>query len=219
VIFAIDPSQVVLLHIAWQDRYEEGVVRPLARGIIRDAASQYGVEEVVSTKRAEMEALITAEMTTKLAENDLLLIDFILRDMHFSDEYAAAVEQKQVAEQQAQQAAFVVEQRRQEAEQARVTAQGQADAAIIAAEGRAEATVLQAQAEAESLTLIAAALSTNPDVLTFRYIDKLSPNVQVIYLPSGQEVLLPLPTPTVPDVADVLPTPTAPVTETETTVP
>jgi regulator of protease activity HflC (stomatin/prohibitin superfamily) len=212
VIYAADPAKVVELHIAWQARYEEGVVRPLARGIIRDSASQYGVEEIVSSKRAEMEVIITDALAAKMAENDLLLKDFVLRDIHFSPEYAAAVEQKQIAEQQAQQAAFVVEQRRQEAEQARVTAQGQADAAIIAAEGRAQATVLQAQAESESLILISEALSANPDVLTFRYIDKLAPNVQVIYLPSGQQYLIPLPTATAPDTTGLVPTPSAPTT-------
>jgi regulator of protease activity HflC (stomatin/prohibitin superfamily) len=216
VIYAIDPSKVIQLHIAWQNRFQNDVVVPLSRGIIRDAASQFGVEEIVSSQRAAMEESISTALATRLADNDLILVDFVMRDIHFSEEYAAAVEQKQIAEQQAQQAAFVVEQRRQEAEQARVTAQGQADAAIIAAEGRAQATVLQAQAESESLTLIAQALSANPDVLTFRYIDKLSPNVQVIYLPSGQDVLLPLPTPTVPVVEDVLPPPTEPVTDTVT---
>lgn len=102
VIYAVDPTKVVALHIAGQNRYEEGVVRPLARGIVRDSASQYGVEEIVSSKRAEMEQMLTQVLTEKLSENDLLLIDFVLRDIHFSDEYAAAVEQKQIAEQQAQ---------------------------------------------------------------------------------------------------------------------
>ncbi len=215
VIYAVDPTHVVELHIAWQDRYEDDVVRPLARGIIRDIASQYGVEEIVSSQRVALEDSITQELTDKLFTNDLILVDFILRDIHFSDEYAAAVEQKQIAEQQAQEAKFVVESRRQEADQARVTAQGQADAAIIAAEGRAQATILQAQAEAQSLALIGAALADNPDVLTFRYIDKLAPNVQVMYLPSGQPVLLPLPT--VPDVTSIEPTSTAPISPTTTT--
>jgi regulator of protease activity HflC (stomatin/prohibitin superfamily) len=57
----------------------------------------------------------------------------VLRNIRFSDEYAAAVEQKQIAEQQAEQARFVVESKKQEAEQARQIAQGQADAAVIAA--------------------------------------------------------------------------------------
>ena len=223
VIYSIDPVKVVELNRNWQNRFEDLLVRPISRGIIRDTASQYGVEEIVSSKRSEMEQLITEEMTSKMAENDLVLVDFVLRDIHFSDEYAAAVEQKQIAEQQAQQAAFVVEQRRQEAEQARVTAQGQADSAIIAAKGRAEATVLQAQAEAQALQAVGEALRGNPDVLTFRYIDKLAPNVQVMYLPSGQQVIVPLPNvtgtagTTSGSSTSTIPTPAAPTTSTTTT--
>jgi regulator of protease activity HflC (stomatin/prohibitin superfamily) len=193
VIYSIDPNKTVELHINWQDRYQDEVVRPLVRGIIRDLASQYGVEEIVSTKRAEMEGLVTAALESKLAENDLLLTDFILRDIHFSEEYAAAVEQKQIAEQQAQQAAFVVQQKKQEAEQARQTAQGQADSAVIAAEGAAEARLIQAEAEKTALLLIAEALKDKPELLTYQYITKLAPNVQAMFLPSNSPFLFPLP--------------------------
>lgn len=193
VIYSIDPTKVVDLHIDWQDRYQDEVVRPLARGIIRDLASQYGVEEIVSTKRVEMEALVTAEMERKLGENELLLTDFILRDIHFSEEYAAAVEQKQIAEQQAQQAAFVVQQRKQEAEQARQTAQGQADSAVIAAQGAAESRLIQAEAEKTALLMIAEALKDKPELLTYQYITKLAPNVQAMFLPSNSPFLFPLP--------------------------
>ncbi len=223
VIYGINPDRIVPLHITWQDRYQDEVVRPLARGIIRDIASQYNVEEIVSSQRTALEQQITDGLRAKLADNNLLLTDFVLRDIHFSAEYAAAVEQKQIAEQQAQQAAFVVEQRRQEAEQARVTAQGQADAAIISAEGRAKATILQANAEAEALKVIGASLQDNPEVLTFRYIDKLAPNVQVMYLPSNQSVIVPLPNVTVPTTtttsvsSSAIPTPTTPTTSTTTT--
>jgi len=191
VIYAIDPDRIIELHINWQGRYQDEVVRPLSRGIIRDMASQFGVEEIVSTQRVQLEDMITQELTTKLGENELLLVDFILRDIHFSEEYAAAVEQKQIAEQQAMQAEFVVEQRRQEAEQARQVAQGAADAAVIAAEGEAEATVLRAQAQAEAWTALAAVLRDNPEMLTYEYIRQIAPNVQVMYLPSGTPLLLP----------------------------
>ncbi|MFH1524446.1 MAG: SPFH domain-containing protein, partial [Chloroflexota bacterium] len=53
VIYSIDPSKVIDMHIEWQDRYQDAVVRPLARGVIRDLASQYGIEEIVSSKRVE----------------------------------------------------------------------------------------------------------------------------------------------------------------------
>ena len=55
VIYAADPTQLIQLHITWQNRYEENVVRPVARAAIRNAVSQFGVEELVSTKRGELE--------------------------------------------------------------------------------------------------------------------------------------------------------------------
>jgi regulator of protease activity HflC (stomatin/prohibitin superfamily) len=194
VIYQIDPAKVVPLHIVWQERYENGIVRPEARGIIRDAVSQYGVEEVVSTKRAEMVQIISESLAATLSENNLRLLDFVLRDIHFSEEYAAAVEQKQIAEQQAQQARLTVEQKKQEAEQARQVAQGQADAAVIAAQGAAEARLIQAEAEARANELLAASLENNPELLQYQYILKLSPGVQTIFIPSGNQFILPLPT-------------------------
>ena len=193
VIYSIDPNKVVDLHINWQDRYQDEVVRPLARGIIRDISSRYGVEEIVSSKRVEMEALITSELEKKLAGNELLMTDFILRDLHFSEQYAAAVEQKQIAEQLAQQAAFVVQQKKQEAEQARQTAQGQADSVVIASKGAAEARLINAEAESKALLLIAEALKGKPELLTYQYITKLSPNIQAMLLPNNAPFLFPLP--------------------------
>jgi regulator of protease activity HflC (stomatin/prohibitin superfamily) len=193
VIFAIDPAEVVNVHIRWQERYVNGLIRPVVRGVIRDAVAQFGVEEVYSTKRFELTQNIIAELDRRFALNGLDLVDFVLRNIAFSDEYAASVEQKQIAEQLAQQAALTVEQRRQEAEQARQVAQGQADAAVIAAQGAAEARLIQAQAEAQAIELLAAALAQNPDVLTLEYIQKLAPNITVMLVPTDNPFLLPLP--------------------------
>ena len=198
VIYGIDPEKVVLLHINWQDRFQDEVVRPLARGIIRDMVSQYGVEEIVSTKRVDLEDKITREMETKLSENDLVLVDFVLRDIHFSDEYAAAVEQKQIAEQTALQAQFIVQQKKQEAEQARQVAQGQADSVVIQAKGAAEARLIQAQAEARALEYISPILRDNPNILTYQYITKLAPDIKVMLLPNGSPFLFSLPELTAP---------------------
>jgi regulator of protease activity HflC (stomatin/prohibitin superfamily) len=193
VIFEINPLRVVEVHIAWQNRYEDGLVRAQSRGIIRDVVSQYRVDEVVSTKRLDMTNQIRDGMSKKLDENGLTLVDFILRNITFSPEYAASVEQKQVAEQEAQRAKFVVESKKQEAEQARQAAQGQADSAVIAAKGAAEARIVNAEAEAKALNLIADALKDKPELLTYQYITKLSPNVTAMFLPSNSPFLFPLP--------------------------
>jgi len=229
VIFSIDPEEVIDVHITWQNRYIDDLVRPLSRGVIRDAVSQFRVDQVYSTKRAEMTKQMETEMSRVLDENGLLLADFVLRNITFSPEYAASVEQKQVAEQQAQQAKFVVESRKQEAEQARQTAQGAADAAVIASEGQAkaiviqanadaEARLIQANAEAEALALLGEAIKKNPDILTLEYIQKLAPGIQVMLVPNDNPFLLPLPTldgsSNIETPVSLIPTPTAPITET-----
>jgi regulator of protease activity HflC (stomatin/prohibitin superfamily) len=209
VIYEIDPTQVVAVHIAWQDRYTDELIRPQARGIIRDAVSQFNVEEVVTTKRFELASQIRQTMEEKLKENGLVLIDFVLRNISFSSEYAASVEQKQIAEQQAQQAKFVVEQRKQEAQQAIEVAHGQAESVKIRAQGDADARLIQAQAESQALKMIADALKDNTDLLNYQYITKLAPGVQVMLVPNNAPYLLPLPTlsPATPT-AEPFPSPT-----------
>jgi len=193
VIYSVNPEDVIDVHITWQDRYSSDLVRPVARGVIRDAVSQFGIEEVYSSKRAELVELMTESMRIKLLENGLLLSDFVLRNISFSEEYAASVEQKQIAEQQAQQAKFVVEQKKQEAEQARQIAQGRADAAVIEAQGRADGRLIEAEAEAQALIRINEAIMDKPELLTYQYITKLSPNVEVMLLPNDTPFLFPLP--------------------------
>lgn len=208
VIYQIDPSQVTTIHREWQHRYQEDLILPQARGIIRDAVSQYRVDEVLSTKRFDMTAQINQELLKVMADNGLTLIDFVLRDITFTEEYAQSIEQKQIAEQLALQARFVVEQKKQEAEQARQVAQGQADAAVIASKGAAEARLIEANAEAQANELIAASLEDNPELLQYQYILKLSPGVQTMFIPSGNQFILPLPTSPETAVTQTIPTTT-----------
>ena len=104
----------------------------------------------------------------------------------------------------------MVEQKKQEAEQARQVAQGQADAAVIAAKGAADAQVIQAQAQAQANDLIGKSLQSNPEILQYQYILKLSPGVQTIFLPSGNQFILPLPNTTVTPTTTATPPTTTP---------
>ena len=214
VIYTLDPNQIAKVHIEWQNRYQDELVRPQSRGIIRDVVSQYGVEDVVSNKRSDLVDKINKALTAKLADNGLILVDFVLRNITFSPEYSASIEQKQIAAQQAEQAKLVVESKKQEAEQARQTAQGVADAQVIEAKGAADARLISADAEAKSLLLISQAIKDNPSLLTYQYITKLSPNIQTMLLPSNAPFLFPIPSmngsaaPTNTQPTDVAPTPT-----------
>jgi regulator of protease activity HflC (stomatin/prohibitin superfamily) len=194
VIFSVDPVQVIDVHIRWQDRYANDLVRPQARGIIRDQVAQFSVEEVYSTKRDDMHNQIEARLQEIFTANGLLLRknDFILRNITFTPEYADSIEQKQIAEQNAERAKFLVEQQKQEAERVREEAKGEKDAAITRAEGEGEAIKIRAQAEAEALRLVNQVLAENPDLLQYKYIEKLSSNIEVMLLPANSPYLFDL---------------------------
>jgi len=193
VIYQVNPNKVVDVHILWQDRYSSDLVRAHSRGIIRDAVSQFNVEQVISNKRFELVAYINEELGIKFEENGLTLVDFVLRNITFSPEYAASVEQKQIAEQEAKQAAFMVEQKKEEAKQVVETAKGDSQAVVIGAEGRAEARLIEAQAEADALSLIQEAIANNPELLTYQYITKLAPNISAMLLPSESPFVFQIP--------------------------
>jgi regulator of protease activity HflC (stomatin/prohibitin superfamily) len=193
VIYSINPARVVDVHIIWQSRFTDGLIRPQTRGVIRDVASQFGVEEIYSTRRQDFTAQVEAQLTALLDENGLMLNDFVLRNITFTPEYAASIEQKQIAEQEVQRAVFVVQQRQQEAEQLRAQAQGLADAAVIAAEGEAQAILIEAEAQSEALRLLGEGLASNPDLVQYTYVQNLSDNVELMLVPANSPYLFPLP--------------------------
>ena len=133
-----------------------------------------------------------SQPSLKVSGSELRNNDFVLRNITFTPEYAASIEQKQVAEQNAERAVFLVAQQKQEAERLREEAKGDKDAAITRAEGEAEATKIRAAGEAEALRLINEILAQNPNLLQFKYIEKLASNIKVMLLPANSPYLFDL---------------------------
>lgn len=73
--------------------------------------------------------MVQKELTERAKDFNIILDDVSLTELSFSREYAAAVEAKQVAQQEAQRAMFIVEQAKQERQQKIVQAEGEAEAA------------------------------------------------------------------------------------------
>jgi regulator of protease activity HflC (stomatin/prohibitin superfamily) len=192
VRFSVDPAQAVEVRRRWltQERYMSGFVRPTTRNVIYNATARYKVEEIYGSKRAELQQQIYEQLITEFAKQGLVLEAFQLRNITFTADYAKSIEEKQIAEQNALRAKFLVDQQKQEAERLREQARGERDAAITKAEGDAQATILRAQAEAEALKLVSEALKANPDLLTFRYIEKLAPSINTVLLPSNAPFII-----------------------------
>lgn len=187
VRYYVDQTKIVELRRTWQsqDRYIQGFVRPTTRNVIYNTASQYKVEEIYGAKRTELQQRIQEELMAEFLKQGLVLDALQLRNVTFSAEYAQSIEQKQIAQQQSEQAKLLVQKSQQEADQLRAKVKGEADAVVLRANGDAEAAVTKAKGDAEALKLIADALKTNPDLLTYTYIQKLAPNVGLILLPAG----------------------------------
>ena len=71
IIFRIDEQQAVSLHVEWQDRYIDDLIRPVIRGRIRLQVSQFTVQEVNSEKRKDLEAAVPSETQTSIAETPI----------------------------------------------------------------------------------------------------------------------------------------------------
>jgi len=197
IIFRVDPAQIVDLHVLWQDRFKEELLRPNLRAILRRQVSQYTVDEVNSNERTELERKLDQDMKAIALENGLIVNEVLLRNIAFTPEYAKSVERKQVAlqgqtmkEYEAQQIANLAQGK---AQRVKILAQAEADAVRIKAKARADARIIQAEAEKQALGLVAEALQDRDNLLAYRYIERLSPSVQAVVLPNDIPLIFPLP--------------------------
>lgn len=197
IIFRIDPNEAIRIHIDFQDRYINDFIRPVLRGVIRSEVSQFTADEINSSKRKNLESNLEEQLREEFSVKGFVLDQFLLRNIAFSDQYAAAVESKQVAEQARTQKEYEAEQMRKLAEGVRdklqIEAAGQAEAIREKGQADADVILLRAQAEAEALRLIAEALKDDKNLLLYRYIDKLGPGVRVMLVPNDNPYLLSLP--------------------------
>lgn len=186
LIFQINSNQAVQIHIDWQDRYVNDFVRPMVRGVVRTQVSQFTVEEVNSSSRRDLEAALARILQEEFTIKGLTLDQFLLRDVTFTPQYATSIEDKQVALEGQTQKLY-------EAEQIRRLARGEADAIEIKAQAEANAIEIKAQAQARALRLIGESLAENPDLVTYHYVDRLSPNMKAMLVPNNNPLILPLP--------------------------
>lgn len=222
VIYRIDSNEVIRVHIDWQDRYIEQFVRPILRGIVRTEVSQFTADEVNSSKRKILEANLDELVRNAFGDKGFILDRFLLRNIAFSQEYAKAIELKQVAEQEQTQREYEAEQMRKLAEGVRdkyeFEAEGKAKAIKLEGEAQADVIILKGKADAEALRLINEVIKKNPDMITFRYVDKLGQAMRAMLVPSDNPFLLPMPDilSEIESESGLTPTPSALVTETIT---
>lgn len=182
VIYSIDPLQANLVHERWRNRYQDEFIRPAVRGLARDVISRFRAEDIFGTRRTEVRDEIASQLRARMVAEGFSLSSLIVRNVSFSTEFASAIEQREIAEQERIRAL-------DEAERLRVQARGSRDAEITRAEGEAEAIVLRAQAQAEALRLVSEQLAANPSLIQYEYIQNLADNINLALVPSNSPFL------------------------------
>jgi regulator of protease activity HflC (stomatin/prohibitin superfamily) len=172
--------------------WEDKIVNPLVRDVVRNVIGQYKAEEL-PTKRAEIAKKIELNIRKGLdsiPQKPVIFESFLLRNIILPQRIRAQIERVQIAKQEAERAKYEVLKAQQEAQKKATIAKGIADAKIIQAKGVAQAKLVEAKAEAEANRLIANSIT--PELLKLKEIEvqgrfndalKANPNVQLFVMP------------------------------------
>ena len=123
--------------------YEDTLLQPAIQEAVKAVMAKYSAEELI-TNRSVVSSEISEEIRTKIGVYGIIIDEFNLTNFSFSQEFDAAIEAKQIAEQDKIKAATEKEKKTIEAEAA-------AAEKTIAAEAEAEAIKTKAEAEAEAI--------------------------------------------------------------------
>ncbi len=140
-------SQTIYRNVG--NAYESVILVPAVHEVLKAVVAEYTASTLVAA-RSTVSVELDNNMKEKLANSGIVVEDFNIIDWDFSDEYIAAIEQKQVAEQN-------LIKTRTEQEQAVVIAEATAKQQVIAAQAAAEAAVIEAEAKAKQIAVEAEA--------------------------------------------------------------
>ncbi|HZG75007.1 MAG TPA: prohibitin family protein, partial [Paenibacillus sp.] len=107
--------------------YRARIVDPAISESLKAVTAQYTAEDLIS-KRSEVSAKVKEALTAKLGLYNMVLDEINITEFKFSEEFDRAIEQKQIAEQQALKSKLDLERIKIEKEQEITRAQAQAEA-------------------------------------------------------------------------------------------
>jgi regulator of protease activity HflC (stomatin/prohibitin superfamily) len=129
VNYYIDPTAIVRIYREVGDEAAiiARILSPASQEMVKAACAEKTAEELLIL-RTDLREDILGTLTERLKIRGIIVTDVSIANLDFSDEFDKAIEQKQIAQQQAQQARFLSERAKNEADAEVARARGQAEA-------------------------------------------------------------------------------------------
>merc|ERR1719502_2222945 len=130
ILYKPNPNNLPLLYRQLGTDYDERVLPSIVNEVTKAIVAQYNASELL-TKREQVSREIRNALTKRAGDFFILLDDVSITHLAFSKEYTAAVEAKQVAQQEAERAKYIVERAMQEKKSIIIRAEGEAKSAEL----------------------------------------------------------------------------------------
>ncbi|KAJ5578329.1 Prohibitin-1 [Penicillium hispanicum] len=144
--------------------YDERVLPSIGNEVLKAIVAQFDAAELI-TQREAVSNRIRTDLLKRASQFNIALEDVSITHMTFGKEFTRAVEQKQIAQQDAERARFIVERAEQERQANVIRAEGEAESADIISKAVAKAgSGLIEIRRIDASREIANTLSTNPNV-------------------------------------------------------
>lgn len=124
--YHLNRGDVSRMHQTVGVTYGDKLVTPALQEVFKSAAAKYNAGELI-TDRASLKSDVSSQLRDRLEKYGIVVDDVSITDFKFSDSFSKAIEDKQVAQQNAERAKFNLDAARTDAEAQRVQSETLSD--------------------------------------------------------------------------------------------